>query len=93
MIVDQFLEFPECDIVFCYYDEPTRILIQTMNDSWPIFPYFSVKIFHLCNELVDKSTKSAYIARRWMCIYTSIFTDDEKVIVFENYLKWSVIWW
>ena len=92
MIMDEFLEFSKSNIIFRHYYETTRVFIEAVNNSRPIFSYLSVEIFHLSYELVNECSKSANIARCGVSIYSSIFTHNEKIIIFRDDFKRSVVW-
>jgi hypothetical protein len=93
VVMDEFLEFAKSDVIFCDEEEPTRVFVETMDDTWPIFTLFTIKILYLCDELIDESAKTPDIAWRRMRVDTRIFAHHEEIIIFKNYFKRSMVRW
>ncbi len=91
MVMDEFLEFPHCRIIFGDENQSACLLVETMDDTWTIFSDFSVKSLYLGNYLIHQCTFFACWTGCRMRVDSSLFVNYHKIVIFKDDIKWSKI--
>ncbi len=78
------LELSHGAIVLGYQDEPARVLVETMDDTWALDPVDDREFPEVVKQSIDQSSCIPELARNGVSIDSGVFTDNRKILVVED---------